>query len=274
MGTWGVGLYASDDALDLRGTIRAVSRLPHDGDELIELLAELNPHARDPKDEGHSTFWLVVADQFHRRGIRSGAEKRALDIIKSGADLEMLAKLGMTDADLRKRRRLLDELADTLRAPLPEKTRKTLRKPQEILFAAGDVLAYRIDSRGNCPNPYEGKSGLARFDPVGWDGCLVVASGLALEYLAWYQIATTTVPFEDRPTLAEVMARVDPATAAAAVGTTSQSHVAIMGLERLGTAAPPKIAPPPKWRLIWTTAQGISLGNFLGRWSSSPVKLK
>ena len=40
MGVWSSGLYSGDFALDLRSTIRAVSRLPYDGDKLIEILCE------------------------------------------------------------------------------------------------------------------------------------------------------------------------------------------------------------------------------------------
>jgi hypothetical protein len=266
MGTWGVGLYSNDDALDLRGSIRAVCRLPYGADELVELLAELNPEARDPDNEGHSTFWLVVADQFQRRGIRSMARKRALEIIADGTDLAMLAKLGMADADLAKRKRLLDALADELRSPPPEKPRKTLKKPQPLLFGAGDVLAFRIDDKGNCCNPYETDPVRANFKAVGWDGCVIVASGLAVEYLAWYLVAPTSAPWKDRPTLAQVVACIDRERVR--VGTMSKSHVARMGLEPLGTSEPLKFAPPSKEHLVWTTAQDISAANVLSRWLS------
>jgi hypothetical protein len=274
MGTWGVGLYAGDDALDLRSSISAVCHLPYGGDQLVELLAELNPEASDPAKEGHSTFWLVVADQLHRRGIRSVARGRALDIIVSGADLEMLAKLGMTDADLRKRRRMLDELATELRSEPPAKPRKTLKKPQPLLFGAGDVLAFRIDRRGNCYNPYQTDPVLANFKPVGWDGTVIVGSGHALEYLAWYAVAPTSVPFKDRPTLEQVMARIQ--LAKAKVGTLSKSHVARIGLERLGTAVTPKLVPPSRKYLVSVTAQGICASNHLSRWGdpAKPVELK
>ena len=56
MGTWGVSLYSSDDPLDLRGSIRAVCRPSYDGDELVELLADLNSDTHDPDKEGHRTF--------------------------------------------------------------------------------------------------------------------------------------------------------------------------------------------------------------------------
>jgi hypothetical protein len=274
MGTWGVGLYSGDDALDLRASISAVCRLPRDGDELIELLAELNPEARDPANEGHSTFWLVVADQLHRRGIHSGARSRALDIIASGSDLAMLARLGLTDADLRKRRRILDELAAELRSEPPEKPRKTLKKPQPLLFGAGDVLAFQVDERGNCYNPYKTDPVFANFKPVGWDGTMIVASGHALEYLAWYAVAPTSAPFKARPTLEQVTSRLELAKTRA--GTLSKSHVARIGLERLGTAAAPKLAPPSKKYLVWTTAQDICASNHLSRWATpgKPVELK
>ena len=176
----------------------------------------------------------------------------------------MLEKLGMADADLRKRKRLLDLLADELRSPPPEKPRKILKSPQPLLFGAGDVLTYRIDDQGNCRNPYLTDPVLANFRPVGWDGCAIVASGLALEYLAWYQIAPARAPWKERPTLEQVMARINPARAR--VGTMSKSHVTKMGLDLLGTSAPPNVPRPSKSLLVSTTAQDISAGNILSRW--------
>ena len=68
MGLWGTGLYSSDFAMDLRSTVGAVARLPFDGDRLVEILSETEPTAAgNPDDEQHTTFWLVVADQFAKR---------------------------------------------------------------------------------------------------------------------------------------------------------------------------------------------------------------
>jgi hypothetical protein len=264
MGTWGVGLYSNDDAQDLRSAIRAVCQLPYDGNELVELLAGLNPEVLDQKNEGHSTFWLVIADQFQRRGIRSVARERALEIIAAGTDLAMLAALGMTEPDLRQRKRLLAALADELREPPTEKPRKTLKKAQPVLFGPGDVLVYPIDDRGNCRTPHTTDPVLANFTPVGWDGCVIVASGLALEYLAWYQITPTRAPWHDRPTLAQIEARLNPARTR--VGTMSKSHAARMGLELIGNTTPPKVPFPSKGTLVWTTAQNVGASNVLGRW--------
>src|SRR5689334_3726173 len=100
MGEWGAGLYSGDFAADLRSAVSAVARLPLEPDELVRALIDTEPaaanHAGDPD---HTTFWLILADQFARRGIVSKpAHERALAILESGADLAMRQKLGMNGA--------------------------------------------------------------------------------------------------------------------------------------------------------------------------------
>jgi hypothetical protein len=78
--------------MDLRSTIRAVSRLPFVSDQLVEILCDSEPGAaKDSTGEDHTTFWLVVADQFARRGIVSDrVRNKALEIINHGLDLSAL----------------------------------------------------------------------------------------------------------------------------------------------------------------------------------------
>jgi hypothetical protein len=265
MGTWGTGLYSDDDALDLRSTISAVCRLPLEAERLVELLEELNPSSRDPTDEGYSTFWLVLADQFHNRGIRSTATERAIAIIASGSDLAMLARLGMSDSDLRQRKAVLAKLACKLASTKTKAHRNVLRRPQPLLFRAGDVLAFPVDRQGNCSNPYMSEAGESRFEPVGWDACLVVSSGLALDYLAWYEVATTTGPWASRPSVHQVMGDLSPHRSTG-VGTMSKCHVARMRLELLGRVPAWNSEPPSQDYLISTTAGAISIANVLSRW--------
>jgi hypothetical protein len=35
MGAWGIGLYSSDFAMDLRGSVKAIARLPYTPDRLL-----------------------------------------------------------------------------------------------------------------------------------------------------------------------------------------------------------------------------------------------
>src|SRR3954468_11542230 len=105
MGAWGAGLYSSDMACDMRAVIKSAVRLPFDEDRIVDILRDCERHAADePHNEDHTTFWLVLADQFEKRGIAHGQTRaRALAIIDRGDDLAMMEKLGMKQSDLRKR---------------------------------------------------------------------------------------------------------------------------------------------------------------------------
>ena len=97
MGAWGIGLYASDFAADLRAAVRAAARLPLDEDKLVEAIcAAEEAAAKNPADEDHTVFWLVLADQFEKRGIFSARVRdTARAIIDGGKDAEMMGKLGI-----------------------------------------------------------------------------------------------------------------------------------------------------------------------------------
>lgn len=264
MGAWGPGLHSSDAAADLRSALSAVCRLPLAGKDIVDLLVGLEPAASDPTDEDHTTFWLVLADGLQRRGIASPAQERALAIIADGSDLRMHEELGMEPADLRARTRVLADVERRLRAPLPDKARKTLSKPQPLLLAPGEVHVFPVDSRGNCPNPYYARPDEAGFEQAGWGSCLVLAADHALGYLAWYQIAPCLEPSGRRPTLAEALDSIDPTVNGTA--TMSRSHKARMGLEVVGTIAPPAVAAPEQSRIVQTVAADISASNLLSRW--------
>src|SRR5215471_10144193 len=137
MGAWGVGLYSSDFALDLRGSVKAVARLPFEPAKLLELLCATEPSpANNPKDSDHTVFWLTVADQFAKRGIDCPmARDRALAIIADGADLATMAALGMGEKSLAKRRAMLEDLRARIIAPVTAaKPRAVLKAPQTLLL--------------------------------------------------------------------------------------------------------------------------------------------
>src|SRR5579862_980884 len=110
MGVWSTGLYGNDFALDLRSAIAAVVRLPFEPDRLVDLLAEAEPSTASlATDPDHATFWLVVADQFAKRGIVSArVTERALALIGSAA--ADAAALGMPPTDVKKRVKVVEDL--------------------------------------------------------------------------------------------------------------------------------------------------------------------
>jgi hypothetical protein len=200
MGVWSTGLYSGDFALDLRSAIAAVTRLPLDHEQLIEALRQLEPAAaHHPDDPDHAAFWLILADQFAKRGINAPrARDRALDIIDNGEDLAMLKKLGMDEPSLAKRRQILQTLRERITNPPPTKPRATLKKPQPYLLEIGDVIAYPTD-KGKCINPFlpPGHSlstGFLAWNQDGWNLFVVIDRGRAFDFLTWYRPLVLTSP--------------------------------------------------------------------------------
>lgn len=231
MGVWSTGLYSGDYALDLRSTIGAVSRLPFDGEKLLEILRTHSEGAADnPADENHAAFWFVVADQLHRRGIPCPeARDRALRLIADGSDLSMNRDLGMDAPNLRKRAAVLDQLATRLRTTVTE-PRPTLKKPQAFILELGGVYAFPV-SRERSINPYfasvEEENALRvaarrnhskhpsppealrryfnydandRWVQDGWCAMAVVDRGRAFGYLSWYTPLVLNAAVAEKPT--------------------------------------------------------------------------
>ncbi len=185
MGTWGAGLYANDFARDFKPAISAVARLPVEVEELVEILQEHYPEASQTEDhEEYTTFWLVLADQFHKRGITSqDVVKKALHIIDSGMDLEHPCHQEFSKSNLKQREKKLAELRTRLAQPSETKARKTLAKPQPLLMQSGEVLIFPRNPQKGCFNPYFNKP---EREQVGWGACCILKSHHVFGYLACY----------------------------------------------------------------------------------------
>src|SRR5215469_16489718 len=243
MGVSGAGLYSGDFALDLRSAVGAVVRLPFDPDKLVDVLSGTEPSAAsNSSDEDHTTFWLVVADQFVKRGIACDRVRtKALAIIDTGADIAMLEKLGMKASDLRKRQMILDGLrARIVDASTTNKPRAVLQKPQPLLMGIGDALAYPTCG-GEHINPYlpskaantnYTKTGRETWKQDGRGAMVILDCGRAFDFLAWYRPAKLAEAMAEKPTLdslrSEILWSIE------SPGTCSTSHFRKMELEKIG----------------------------------------
>ncbi len=274
MGTWGSGLYSGDFAMDLRATIGAVVRLPFDPDQLVEILCQKEPTAaKDPNDEDHTTFWLIVADQFAKRGIICDrVQKKAFEIIDAGDDVAMLKQLGMRESDLLKRRKLLHDVRTRIAASTDRgKPRTVLKKPQPLLMDIGDVIAYPTRG-GHCINPYLPSSRTADdqlWMSDGWAAAVIIDRGRAFEFLSWYRPLRVAEATTEKPTLDWLRGEV--LWVLGLPGTCSAMHFARMKLEKIGHFAldPLKIRMlvPEKWFSptisVAVAVEDRSLGNEL-----------
>jgi hypothetical protein len=233
MGVWGAGLYSGDYALDLRTTVGALARLPFDADKLLDLLSESEPAANNPQDEEYGTFWLVVADQFAKRGLASDrARDTALGIIDEGRDLAAQQKLGMKAADLEKRRMALETLRSRIvEAPAVGKIRKVLAKPQPLVMETGDVVVYPT-AGGKCINPYFASKEVQKWQQDGWAAMTIVDSGRAFGFLSWYHAVTLAEGTAEKPTLESL--RGELLWRLGSPGTCSTSQFRKMELEKIG----------------------------------------
>jgi len=196
MGAWGTGLYANDFAADLKSTVAALATLPFDGDRIADILRQESAEIlADTEDADYTTFWLVVADQFEKKGICcESVRKTAVQIIESGQDLKLMAAVEMSSKDLKQRQKVLNELKSRLSEPIPPRPRKTIKAPPPLLMNVGDLFTYPV-SQGSPLNPYLSNP---RADDPGWnlDGwatMLIIDAGFAFDFLPWYRPITTAV---------------------------------------------------------------------------------
>jgi hypothetical protein len=273
MGVWGPGLYSSDIAADLKSTVHAVARLPYETQKLVDIITEAFPEtAGNRKDEDYTTFWLVLADQFHRCGLDNrDIFDKAIKIIDSGKDLQMARELGMGAGDLRKRAMNLNALRSKLCQPVPPKTRKTLKTPQPFLMEEGEVMIFPINEEGRCFNPYfterARKKFPQQFTQVDWGAAVIIARGREFGFLTWYcpLVITKRLNTNEKPSLDSLKAvsgwqLFNP-------GTCPEIHYRRMELEKIGSVRlnagqVKKICPKGPERLS-AVVNDISIANHL-----------
>jgi hypothetical protein len=173
-------------------------------------------------------------------GLPIEKRERALEIIDSGRDADMCARLGMRTADLAKRRKMLAELRARLAMPLAARARQILKKPQPFLMEIGDALIYPT-CFGACINPYfpskerqtywTGHES-APWKQTDWSAFVVVDRGRAFDLLAWYTPLTLCAAIAEAPTPAglrgELLWKLERA------GTCSAVQFKRMELDRIG----------------------------------------
>jgi hypothetical protein len=254
MGSWGASLYEDDMACDLKTAISAVCKVPADGIGLLGFLKAMYGHC-DPADEDAALFWLVVADQFERRGIECReAASSALNIIESGSALRNAHDREADAAFIRKRTQSLQELASRLRNPRPYRSRRRPGKPPPLVLAEGEVYAFPT-MRGRAWHPYRLESE-GPFEPDGWGALVVLATGRAFEWLPWLALASLTVKHDSMPTFEEALrARLIPHLQTQGAGRfiPKRVHAQGLGLQRLGhvNLDPVRVAPQlSRWSVM------------------------
>jgi hypothetical protein len=203
VGAWGVGLFANDLSRDVKDAFKELVRLPFSEAELIEAMLDAFPAGRDANDEEYTDFWLALADLFHGYAIVSSeVSDRARAIVESGADLKMKRALEMSEADLRKREKLLNELLDKWRSPAAKpRQRRIMQRPEPFLFEAGDCVVFPTHDGNAAPAFMTAAAIAAQFAPDGWGAFVVLATARRYGYWACYLVGRLHLSTPDKPTL-------------------------------------------------------------------------
>jgi hypothetical protein len=253
LGTWEVGLYANDYAEDLRSAVAAVAKLPLDDSALIEPLTEQFPESADAEDESYTDFWFVVADQFHKRSIDCPAVyKKAIELIDSRADLDLIASLGADASDLKKRQKVLDKLRAKLVEPIKPKPRKTLKEPEALTVQPGDVIVYPTDQESEPFNIWQDKESLeaekkqrAKARTKYWGAAVIAETGLLFGYYAWMRPIVLTKPMTSKPDLDAL--RKQPNWLLIDCHTLSPKSYRVLEVETVGRVKVKKKSLGPRW---------------------------
>ena len=209
----------------------AVSHLPFEPHRLIEILAETEPGpANDPQDPDHIVFWLVVADQFAKRGIVCERVRE-----KSLALLD-----GEKPAEFAIRSKVLEEVRARILAT-QSKPRKVLKNPQPLVMQLGDVVVYPT-CRGKCINPYApSRDRDLQYMPEGpkpwwqdsWSALVVVDCDRAFGFLAWYRPVVLAFAPAEKPSLESLLPD-STVWMLETPGTCSPNHYRKMAMEKIG----------------------------------------
>lgn len=145
MGTWGVGIFQNDVALEVKDSyIKKLQVGKSNNEAYIETFNELNEMAADPDDK--IDFWLAIASLMYDYGrLTSDVKNKALELINSKNDEERW------DAkDKKKRNHIIESLKEKLLSQQPEevkvkvvKKRTPKIKPNEIYYFVLDDEAFR-----------------------------------------------------------------------------------------------------------------------------------
>lgn len=258
MGAWGGGLYSSDFSMDLKGAIGGLTRLPVSDADLVALLwAE---YGRKAEGVEAQDFWLVLADQFERRGMTApDVFHRAITIVLQGYDLAALVSQGADKATLSQRGKSTAVLVERLRNPRPAKPRRPLERPEPLLLGRGDVLAWPTH-KGEAINPYFSDAMLQRveFSADGFGLAIVVHAAHEFGFLAAYGVQVLKWERPERP---DAQVAVRCARSRVELGTTSKRHLARSRVEIVGRVPQEVLGPAIDPNIYGARARSVALNR-------------
>jgi hypothetical protein len=140
VGTWGVGIFSDDTALDVRNDWRDLLGEGLDAETATgRLLEEWGQSANDP-DEGPVVWLALAAAQMSTGRLTEEVRKHALSLIDSGADL----RRWKGSSDLKRRQAVLQKFRSRMAGPQKAPVKVARRRLAVPRFQIGDAFTFRL----------------------------------------------------------------------------------------------------------------------------------
>ncbi|MBI3711588.1 MAG: hypothetical protein HY253_01290 [Burkholderiales bacterium] len=234
MGVWGEGLYDDDEACDLRDTISLLSKMPGDGESILRLVLEQFERDDNLSEDGCPAFWMVVADQFAKRGIScERVVQLGLAAIDTGVDILDLEARGMDASGLAGRKKVHSKLKDRIANPKPPGSRKVPQSPPKCAVAVGQVYAFPT-MNGQGMNAWFSSWEEAKFRPDGWGSLIILDAGRVFDWFPWAAYTPLVTDPSKEPDLDAVMKSKTLFSDGVAFFAPKASHMKKMGMKLLG----------------------------------------
>jgi hypothetical protein len=138
MGTWGVGLFSDDTALDVKGEWEELYKRFGEPEQTTREVLEI--FDADDEDVGPAVVLALAMCQWKYGCLQPEIKARALGVIRTGAGLHMWED----PKDLAKRQAVYARLAEALERPQPPRRRIGKLTPLEVTpYREGQLLKYR-----------------------------------------------------------------------------------------------------------------------------------
>lgn len=160
MGTWGVKLYSSDLALDIKDEY--IDQLKKGiASEVVtnELIRQYEDELSDESEAAE--FWFALADTQWKYGrLIPYVKERALEYLRKDEHLQQWKEVG--EREYQARIKVLDELKNRLLSQMPPEKKISVPRLYKCEWKFGDVFAYRFDSEHSKEKGFYGKYILMR----------------------------------------------------------------------------------------------------------------
>ncbi|ADL52408.1 hypothetical protein [Clostridium cellulovorans] len=187
MGAWGVKLYSSDIAVDVKSEYIDQLRRGKTNEEITNNLIEENIDIISDEEEGPE-FWFALADtQWNYGRLLPAVKENALKWLNQEGHLEIWKESSMKNYNARIV--VLNELKIKLLSPMPQEKKISRYNLYKCQWKIGDVFAYKFTGEYSCDKGFNKKYVL--FRKIGED---IYPPGHTMPIVHVYKWIGDTVP--------------------------------------------------------------------------------